>query len=165
MTSMMQVEPHSLIFRNVTLNQTYTTSVCISNPLTSSVEFTLRASDARYALTPSKVTLGQGQSIVITVRLTLSHYPSINKGIKGVTDYIHIKSRYFEQNISVTFFLDSGSKTALEGRPPLSITKGAGEVVSVHDHHHQQLEWDCVIEILLIQILKIYLLNLNLNYT
>ena len=118
--NMMNVEPQALVFRNVILNQTYTTSMCISNPMSVSVEFTLRASNSRYTLTPNKVTLGGGQSVIITVRLLVAHYPNISMGFKGVEDYIHIKSHYFEQNVSVTFFLDTGNRSALEGRPLLT---------------------------------------------
>jgi len=118
--SMMNVEPQAIVFRNVVLNQTYTTSMCISNPLTVSVEFTLRASNPRYTLTPNKVNLGGGQSVVVTVRLLVAHYPNMSMGYKGVEEFIHLKSRYFEQNVSTTFFLDTGSKSALEGRPPIA---------------------------------------------
>ena len=82
--NMMNVEPQALVFRNVILNQTYTTSMCISNPMSVSVEFTLRASNSRYTLTPNKVTLGGGQSVIITVRLLVAHYPNISMGFKGV---------------------------------------------------------------------------------
>lgn len=124
-TSMLNVEPQSLVFRNVTLNQTYTTSVCISNPLTAGVDISLRPSNPRYQLSPNKATLGPGQSVVVTVRLLLAHYPNMKKGVQGVEDTLHIKSRYFEQSVSVTFFLDQshtgmGAMSALEGRPPLN---------------------------------------------
>jgi hypothetical protein len=77
---MLVIEPGALTFRDVRLNQAYTTSLCITNPLTASVEFSLRPSAPRYIVTPGKVTLQGGQSIVVSVRLFLSHYPNYSKG-------------------------------------------------------------------------------------
>jgi hypothetical protein len=104
---MLDIEPKSLVFRDVRLNQAYTTSLCIANPLPSSVEFTLRPSSPRYTITPNRVNLSGGQSIVVSVRLFLAHYPNYGKGVKGQDDSIQIKSSYFEQKVDVSFFLHS----------------------------------------------------------
>lgn len=104
---MMEVEPKSLSFQDVRLNQSYSTSLCISNPLAASVEFTLRPSTPRYTISPNRVNLSPGQSIVVTVRLFLSHYPNYARGVHGQEDAIHLKSSYFDQRINVTFFLHS----------------------------------------------------------
>jgi hypothetical protein len=115
---MMNVEPSSLVFRSVALNQAYTASLSISNPLTAPVEFTLRASNPRYTLSPNKVTLVPNQQVIITVRLLLNHYPNKAKGKQGQEDTIHIKSPYFEQMVNVVFFLveqTGASIGALEG--------------------------------------------------
>ena len=114
----MNVEPSSLVFRSVALNQAYTASLSISNPLTAPVEFTLRASNPRYTLSPNKVTLVPNQQVIITVRLLLNHYPNKAKGKQGQEDTIHIKSPYFEQMVNVVFFLveqTGASIGALEG--------------------------------------------------
>lgn len=65
MCKMLEVSPSSLTFRDVRLNNAYVNSVCITNPLPATVEFTLRASSQRYSLTPNRVTLSAGQSIVV----------------------------------------------------------------------------------------------------
>lgn len=104
---MLDIEPKSLVYRDVRLNQAYTSSICITNPLTASVEFTLRPSSPRYTITPSRINLNGGQSLVVSVRLFLSHYPNYSKGVRGQDDTIHIKSSYFEQKVDVTFFLHS----------------------------------------------------------
>ena len=101
----MDISPNTLVFRDIHLNQSYTSSLCISNPWTTSVEFTLRPSSSRYVVTPNRVALSSGQSIVVTVRLFLSHFPNYSKGIRGQEDTIHVKSTYFEQNVNMTFFL------------------------------------------------------------
>lgn len=113
---MMEVDPKALIFRDVFLNQAYTTSVCITNPLTAPVEFTLRPSSPRYTITPNRVNLTGGQSIVVTVRLFLSHYPNYRQGLRGQDDTIHIKSPYFEQNVDVSFFLHNRDASTLASR-------------------------------------------------
>jgi hypothetical protein len=113
---MMEVEPKSLAFRDVFLNQAYTSSVCITNPLTAPVEFTLRPSSPRYTVTPNRVNLSGGQSIVVTVRLFLSHYPNFRQGVRGQDDTIHIKSSYFEQKVDVAFFLHSRDSTTAASR-------------------------------------------------
>ena len=104
---MLDVSPDSLVYRDVRLNNAYVNSVCITNPLAATVEFTLRPSSQRYAVTPSRVTLSAGQSIVVTVRLFLAHYPNFIKGSRGQEDHIQMKSSYFEQKIPLVFFLHS----------------------------------------------------------
>jgi hypothetical protein len=104
---MLAVEPKSLSFQDVRLNQAYTASLCITNPLSISVDFSLRPSSSRYTITPNKVNLSAGQSIVVSVRLFLSHYPNYTKGVRGQDDTIHIKSSYFDQQVDVSFFLHS----------------------------------------------------------
>lgn len=114
----MEVEPKSISFREVRLNQAYTTSLCISNPLPAAVEFAIRTSSPRYTVSPNRVLLSAGQSIIITVRLFLSHYPNFSKGSQGQDDTIHIKSSYFDQKINVTFFLHSRDYPLKEKRIP-----------------------------------------------
>jgi hypothetical protein len=102
---MLDVEPKALVFRDIRLNQSYTTSLCITNTLPTSVDFSLRCSSPRYAISPDRVHLSGGQSIVITVRLHVSSFPNYARGIKGQEDTIHIQSTFFEQKVDVTFFL------------------------------------------------------------
>jgi hypothetical protein len=102
---MLEIEPKSLIFRDIRLNQAYTNTICITNPLSVTVDFTIRASSPRYNITPNRVTLNAGQSMVITVRLFISHYPNPVRASRGQEDVIHIKSAYFEQNVVASFFL------------------------------------------------------------
>ena len=89
-------------------------SLCVTNSLSTAVEFSLRPSSSKYSVSPNKVTLNAGQSIVVTVKLFLSHYPNYNRGINGQDDTIQIKTAYFEQKVDCCFFLhsrDSDSKT------------------------------------------------------
>ena len=114
--SLLEIDPPSLVFRDVFLNTAYTTSVCITNPLTAPVEFTLRSSSLRYTVMPNKVNLTGGQSIVVTVRLCLSHYPNYRQGFRGQVDTLHIKSPCFEQNVDVSFFMHNRDASTLASR-------------------------------------------------
>mgnify|MGYP002214535650 CR=1 FL=1 len=62
---MLEVSPESLVYRDVRLNNAYVNSICITNPLPATVEFTLRPSSQRYSLVPNRITLAAGQSIVV----------------------------------------------------------------------------------------------------
>ena len=110
---MLEISPESLVFHDVRINNAYLNSLCITNPLQASVEFTLRPSSPRYTLTPNRINLSAGQSIVVTVRLFLSHYPNSFKGTRGQEDCIIIKSSYFEQKVSLTFFLHNRDSSSL----------------------------------------------------
>jgi chromosome segregation ATPase len=119
----MDFEPKQLVFRDVRLNQSYTTSLCITNPLNSPVEFTIRSSNSsRYSISPNQVQLQPKQSIVVTIRLFLNHYPvhHLSKGIHhhhGQEDSLHIKSVYFDQKLTIQFFLHS---SMMRSSSPLS---------------------------------------------
>ena len=114
---MLDVEPSSVCFKDVRLNQAYTSSLCITNPLSAAVDFTLRPSSPRFTCSPNRVNLTAGQSIVVTIRLFLSHYPNYSRGISGQEDTIHIKSSYFEQRVPATFFLHSRDSTTRSQSP------------------------------------------------
>ena len=119
----MDFEPKQLVFRDVRLNQSYTTSLCITNPLNSPVEFTIRSSNSsRYSISPNQVQLQPKQSIVVTIRLFLNHYPvhHLSKGMHhnhGQEDSLHIKSVYFDQKLTIQFFLHS---SMIRSSSPLS---------------------------------------------
>ena len=119
----MEFEPKQLVFRDVRLNQSYTTSLCITNPLNSPVEFTIRSSNSsRYSINPNQVQLQPRQSIVVTIRLFLNHYPvhHLSKGMHhhhGQEDSLHIKSVYFDQKLTMQFFLHS---SMMRSSSPLS---------------------------------------------
>ena len=103
----MEFEPRNLVFRDVRLNQAYTTSLCISNTYPSSVDFSIIPSSSRYIVNPNRVNLSSGQSIVVTVRLFLNHNPSFSEGANSHEDIVVIKSSYFEHQISVVYSLNS----------------------------------------------------------
>lgn len=151
----MNFEPKQLTFRDVRLNQAYTTSLCITNPLTAAVEFTLRASSPRYSISPNRVVLNPNQSIVVTVRLFLNHYPNVQKGVQGQEDSIHIKSPYFDQKIQVDFYLHNQSVRSRSASPvERAVKAAAGEhsrsgtdllsdlnaQLKVKDHRIEQLQ-------------------------
>lgn len=128
---MLNVEPKQLVFRDVRLNQPYTTTLCIENPLSAAVEFSIRASSpARYDIKPSKVTLAPRQSISITVRLLMHTFPDPKKALHGQSDSIHIKSDYFDQKVPVEFFMHQRSVTS---RSPSPSERATAKVSSVAD--------------------------------
>ena len=119
----MNFEPKQLVFRDVRLNQPYTTTLCIENPLTAAVDFTLRASSpARYDIKPNQITLAPKQSISITVRLFLRSFNDTKRAAQGQSDSIHIKSPYFDQKVPVEFFMHLGASSFnLRGRGQKSV--------------------------------------------
>lgn len=105
----MEFEPQVVVFRDVRLHQSYTTNLCITNPMSASVDFTIRCSSTRYSVSPNRVHLQPKQSIVITIKLFLNHYPKISQSTinKSIEDYLHIKSTYFDQKVPLEFFLSA----------------------------------------------------------
>jgi hypothetical protein len=103
----MEFEPKYLEFRDIRLNQAYTTSLCITNTYQSTVDFTLEPSSSRFAVNPSRVNLSSGQSIVVTVKLFLNHIPNISDGVGQHGDSIRVVSSYFEHVVNLTYSLHS----------------------------------------------------------
>ena len=121
----MEVEPKSLVFRDVRLQHAYTTSCCITNQQSSVLSAELISNSSRYSITPNRINLTPGSSIVVTVRLFLNHYPSFNRDSEGYDDVIKIKSSYFEQTVGITFFLHSrDSITRARSLSPAPSTRG-----------------------------------------
>lgn len=113
---MLDIEPRSIVFRDIRLNQSYTSSLCITNPLPTPVSFTLRPSSSRYVVSPNRINLAGGQSIVVTVRLYVSNFPNYAKGVRGHDDAIHIQSSFFEQKIDAVMYLHK--RDTLPSRSP-----------------------------------------------
>lgn len=133
---MMEISPEALVFRDVRLNNAYVNSICVTNPLPATVEFILKPSSQRYSVTPNRVTLGGGQSIVLTIRLFLAHYPNSLKGFRGQEDHIQVKSSYFEQKIPLTFFLYSKEVT------PIARSRSHSPAAREQQQHYQGREED-----------------------
>jgi uncharacterized coiled-coil protein SlyX len=112
----MEFEPKALLFRDVRLNQAYTISLCITNTYPTAVDFSLLPSSTRYTVSPNRVNLSHGQSIVITVRLFLNHLPSFSTENDSHEDSITIKSSYFEHQVGMTFFLHNRDVTTHASR-------------------------------------------------
>ena len=110
--SMLEIEPKELVFREVRLNQSYTSSLCLTNGQAISIDISIRPSSSRYHVSPSRVHLNPGQSIVITVRLHITHFPNYALGVRGQTDSIQISSTFFEQKVDVHFFLSPKKNSA-----------------------------------------------------
>lgn len=125
----MEFEPKFLEFRDIRLNQAYTTSLCITNTYQSTVDFTLEPSSSRFAVNPSRVNLSSGQSIVVTVRLFLNHIPSISDGVGQHGDSVRIVSSYFEHVVNLSYSLHSreagahSSTSTLRNRIPAAHTQ------------------------------------------
>ena len=93
----MDIEPSSLSFREIRINQTYSASICISNTYQTPIEFQLIPSHQRYTIIPNKVTLYPKQSIVITVKL----FANQKKIDLSIEDSIRVKSDFSEQRIPI----------------------------------------------------------------
>lgn len=146
----MELEPKSIVFRDVRLNQAYTSSLCISNPLAAAVEFTLRPSSTRYTISPNRVHLSPNQSIVVSVRLYLNHYPNVtsSRGRDGaIEDSVHLKSTFFDQQIPLSFFMHTSASAAMRsrslspaevvtpGHPPRSGSRRGLDLIEDMKHH------------------------------
>ena len=103
----MEFEPKFLQFRDIRLNQSYTTSLCITNTYPSTVDFKLEPSSSRFAVNPSRVNLPSGQSIVVTVRLFLKHNPNTSDGVNQHGDSIRVLSSYFDHAVNLIYSLHS----------------------------------------------------------
>jgi hypothetical protein len=85
--------------------------------MSAAVDFSIRCSSTRFSVTPSKVHLNAGQSIVVTVKLFLNHYPAAARGDKGIDDYLHIKSTYFDNKIPIEIFVNATRTTSRSPSP------------------------------------------------
>jgi hypothetical protein len=110
---MLKVEPTKIVFRDLRLNQPYTTSLCITNPLDVSVDFALRPNHTRYQVSPNSVHLRPGQSIVVSIRVYISSYPKVAKGSKGLVDSLLLVSSFFQQKVEISL-LSRTSEDSIE---------------------------------------------------
>lgn len=94
---MIETEPKSLAFSNVRIKQCYSSSLCITNTLSTPVDISLRASSPHISIQPTKVHIAPQSSIVATVKLTLTQPPTHRQS----TQYIYIKSLFFDQKVPV----------------------------------------------------------------
>jgi hypothetical protein len=101
------------VFRDLRLNQPYTTSLCITNPLDVSVDFALRPSHSRFVVSPNSVHLRPGQSIVVSIRTYIANYPKADKGLKG-SDFLLLVSSFFQQKIEISLMLRSTKDQKIE---------------------------------------------------
>lgn len=103
---MLDVEPKSLVFRDIHLNESYTSNLLLTNSLSTHVSVNLRSSaPGRYIIAPNQINIHSGESVVVTVRLHITNFPAYEKGVRGLEDHIQISSSFFEQKISTTSFL------------------------------------------------------------
>jgi hypothetical protein len=102
-------EPSLISFQDVRINQNYVATLTLRNTLSASLDLTIRPSSARYTVSPNRIHMSPRQSIVCTVRFSLSRYPANwNKGVQhGMEDYLLLKSDYFDQRIPCEYFLSS----------------------------------------------------------
>ena len=129
----MEFEPKFLEFRDIRLNQSYTTSLCITNTYPSTVDFKLEPSSSRFAVNPSRVNLPSGQSIVVTVRLFLKHNPNTSDGVNQHGDSIRVLSSYFDHAVNLIYSLHSKETGA---HPNTSIARNLRNRLSTV---HQQI--------------------------
>lgn len=123
----MEFEPNLLVFREVRLNQVYSTSLCITNSFSTSVDFTIRCSSNRLSVTPNKVHLTPSQSIVVTVKLFLNHYPSLARGEQSrhqqLDDYLMLKSSFFDHKVPIETYVNSHPRSNSRSPSPLNRRK------------------------------------------
>jgi hypothetical protein len=111
--NVLQVQPAELIFNNVRLQQTYSQTVQITNPLSVPVEFSIRPSNSqRYTVTPARLCLEALATLSVAIDLKLVRFAESKtrpgQARRGHRDFFHIKSDYFDQKFNSTFyFLDS----------------------------------------------------------
>eukprot|EP01031_Cornospumella_fuschlensis_P036572 gene36572-44365_t len=132
----MEFEPSVLVFRDVRLSQVYSTSLCITNSYSTSVDFSIRCSSNRLSVTPSKVHLTPGQSIVVTVKLFLNHYPSQTREQirqKPMDDYLMLKSSFFDLKVPIETYINSHPRSSSRSPSPLNRRKDgqneAGQII------------------------------------
>ncbi len=139
----MEYEPRVLVFRDIRVNCSYSTSVCITNPLNAAVEFTLKPSSPRYTVNPRKVYLASGQSIVVTVKLFLHHMPNFGQHMKSNDDCIILKSAYFDQKIVIECSLHATASASRSRSPsPMNMPSHARATIdgSTGTTMHQDLQ-------------------------
>lgn len=135
---MLEIEPKSLIFLDVCLNQAYSKSFRLTNTYSAPVEITLRPSSPRYTIAPNHVNLTAGQSVVVTSRLFISHFPNYAGGVRGHEDHISIKSSFFEQKLAMTFYLQERGRS--RSPSPVGKQEHAKAVRSEKEELHSQIE-------------------------
>lgn len=111
---MIEFEPKSIAFQNIRLQHCYTSSVCLTNPLSAPVDLHIRTSSPILTVQPTKVHLGPSQSIVLTVKVTLSH----QQNLKSSDQYVQIKSIFFDQKIPVQVSLAQTDRDTHRSRSP-----------------------------------------------
>jgi hypothetical protein len=142
--SHLEIEPKELIFRDVRLNQAYQLSLTLTNPLNASVEFSLRPSSPKYSISPPRVQLSPRQTITVTVRLFLNHYPHLSKGLQGQEDSILLRNSFFDQKVPVKYFLHSQAMRTRSSSPndrtSATIISGSGVRQHVNNVVHGSSE-------------------------
>lgn len=103
----MQIEPSKVIFRDVKLYNSYTSTISITNSFNTPVDFSLRPNHSRYQLSVNQVHLTPGQSIIISIRLYMSNYPKDYKERMEHIDFIQISSSYFHQKVDILLHFHS----------------------------------------------------------
>lgn len=138
---MIEFEPKSIAFQNIRLQHCYTSSVCLTNPLSAPVDLHIRTSSPILTVQPTKVHLGPSQSIVLTVKVTLSH----QQNLKSSDQYVQIKSIFFDQKIPVQVSLAQTDRDVHRSRSPspsgrLYESQMGSSPVSSSKHNHSGFE-------------------------
>jgi hypothetical protein len=81
--------------------------VSITNCLNTTVEASLRpGSCERYTLHPQQIRLKPGQTTEVEIKLKVTRFAQVEKAVEqGQRDTFHIKTPYFDQKFTATFFL------------------------------------------------------------
>ena len=93
-TSVLEVDPAEVCFRDCRFGQAYSTAVRVTNTLNGAVEFTVKPGAAdRYTVVPAgAVRLGPRESTEVTIKLRILKFANKQKATEqGHRDVFHIK--------------------------------------------------------------------------
>ena len=116
---MLSLQPAEINFGRVEFNKRYTRLLTLTNEQSTPLDFAIRPSNReRYTVYPSSINLPANTSTTVQIQLQVSKYANRKKAqTKGQRDSFKIKSRYFEQKVWSTWFLqlDGDDGTASSG--------------------------------------------------
>jgi hypothetical protein len=87
--------------------QVYTQILSITNKLSTAVEASFRpGSSDRYSVHPKVVRLKPGCTSEVEIKLKILKFANLEKAVEyGQKDTFHVKTQYFDQQFSATFYL------------------------------------------------------------
>ena len=133
---MLRLQPSELSFGHVELNKTYTKLLTLINEQKTPLDFAIRPSNReRYTVYPSSINLPANSSTTVQVQLRVEKFANRKKAeTKGQRDSFKITSRYFEQKVWSTWWLQSAHRS--DSAP--SANENSTEAVEFPSDHHRR---------------------------